>query len=119
MIAVCLFAGLSFGQTIEEKDLAVAKNYMIQHKLPSEHVKIDLGVVITDDQFTTLKKKLIGIESVYFIEKNSAGNVIEVKYYMIDHKNLEYKAKGSIEDIVNHAVVFTRLDNQENIGKEH
>lgn len=101
------FGTVSFAQTIEEKNLALAKNYMIKNNLESEFVQIDLVNPIDENKWSTLKSKILGLESIYHITLNEDNKTVVIKSYMVDNNTVERKIKNSIETIVGNQVVFS------------
>jgi hypothetical protein len=101
------FGTVSFAQTIEEKNLALAKNYMIKNNLESEFVQIDLVNPIDENKWSTLKSKILGLESIYHITLKEDNKTVVIKSYMVDNNTVERKIKNSIETIVGNQVVFS------------
>lgn len=98
-------ASLSFGQTIEEKKLAVAKNYMLNNKLKSYTITIDFGGEISSSTWDDVKNKLIGNERVYLMDLNQSSTAATVKYSEGEHLGLIIKE--SLEKIVGNAIVIS------------
>lgn len=117
LVGVLFFGAYSFAQTIEEKNLALARNYMLKNNLEYEHVQINLVNAIDDNTWNALKSKILGLESVYYITLSDDNKNVSVKSYLVNKKTLEYKLKNSIQSIIGNEVVFN-YHNEETIDNE-